>query len=496
MSLSRWPSYRELDQYVHVLNQALSGGRIQKVRDPDRSSIALKIRLPGQSLFLTLSGDPEHSRLEVGLTQPNTLPQPTGIGRWVRAHLAGARIESIILHPDDRVVMIKTKRGYIFLELLPQAPNLYVVSDDLRVMGWTKRIPSRGLRLGQPWTPPARPDSLILETKPYDDQKTHPPINRDQALNQLLEQLGLSRSKPLSPEEHLERQKQQCTKLIKHTRDRLQRLSKALWKDLERADLADQWLQEGELLKSRLSELKRGMTEIKVTDWYDPNMGQRTIKLDSKLDGLENVEQRFKKHRKALKGAEIATERLSNTEDQLEQLEDITEQFGDGPLLALQAALRQAGLYRAKQTRQNTKQSVKRLPYRIFWSAVGEVIWLGRGGLDNHLTTFQAARGQDYWVHTRDVPGAHVIIPLKHRGHQPHHETVLDAAALSVHHSKQRNEEGVALYFTERKHIRPVPAGPPGKVMVAASKTIIAEDVPLRINRLYEEAKRRGPSSS
>ena len=74
----------------------------------------------------------------------------------------------------------------------------------------------------------------------------------------------------------------------------------------------------------------------------------------------------------------------------------------------------------------------------------------------------------------------------------PHQETILDAAALSVHHSKQRGEDGVALYFTERKHIRPVPAGPPGKVMVSASKTIIAEDVAQRITRLYEEAQKRG----
>ena len=490
-SKKRWPSYRELEKQVYLLNQALSGGRIQKVRDPDRFTIALKIRLPGQSLFLICSGDPENARLEVSLTQPSTLPQPTGIGRWVRAHLSGSKINSIELLAQDRVIAFNTIRGTLCLELLPQAPNLYTLNTDHKVMGWSKRIPSRGLRLGQVWTPPERPEHLILD---QDRSESHTPpleLDKQEALKVLLTQLGAEAPK-LDPLEKSEREQRQCQRLIKQTRDRLNRLSKALWKDLERIDQAETWKEEGELLKSGLAQLKRGMSEIQVTDWYDPDMKQRTIVLDPKLDGLQNIELRFKKHRKALKGAEIASTRLEQTELQISRLDEIAESYAQGPLSDLQDALRQAGIFRAKQVSKQNQKELKRLPYRVFWSAVGETLWLGRGGLDNHLTTFQAARGQDYWVHTRDVPGAHVIIPLKHRGHIPHQETILDAAALSVHHSKQRGEDGVALYFTERKHIRPVPAGPPGKVMVSASKTIIAEDVAQRITRLYEEAQKRG----
>jgi predicted ribosome quality control (RQC) complex YloA/Tae2 family protein len=288
-----------------------------------------------------------------------------------------------------------------------------------------------------------------------------------------------------------QREARACRKLLKQTRARLERLSKALWSDLERADHAQRWLEEGELLKSQLTSLQRGMTEVTVTDWYDPDMRERVINLDPKLNGLENVERLFKRHRKALKGADIATDRLTVVEDQVSGLAEITERFSEGPLDELRVELVELGVYRVKQKKRTTQQQATRLPYRMFWSAQGEKIWLGRGGMDNHLTSFQAARGQDLWVHTRDVPGAHVIIPLSHRGHTPQFETVLDAAALAVHHSKQRGEEAVELYFTERKHIRPVPGGPPGKVMVASSKTITAEDVDLRITRLYAEAERR-----
>ena len=531
-AMRRWPSYQELRAQVELLSAAVVGGHIQKVRDPDPRSVALKIRVPGQTLFLILSGDPDRGRVEVSLDQPPTLPQPTGIGRWVRAHLAGKRIEALTLAPDDRIVTLTTPRGSLCLELLPHAPNLYTLSMDGRVMGWSKRIPSRGLSLGKPWVAPERPDHLILgqeqargggvtpqisseliergtraerdadsislsSEEPHrawgEDQhvtSTHGSLTRDEALDAIREQLGQTREGSVDDNDGL-KDARACRKLLKQTRARLERLSKALWSDLERADHAQEWLEEGELLKSQLATLKRGMTEITVTDWYDPDMGSRVITLDPKLDGIENVERRFQRHRKALRGADIAAERLAVVEDQLSAISELEERFREGPLDDLRAALVALGVYRAKQKRRGAQQQTARLPYRVFWSAHGEKIWLGKGGMDNHLTSFQAARGQDLWVHTRDVPGAHVIIPLPHRGHVPQYETILDAAALAVHHSKQRGEESVELYFTERKHIRPVPGGPPGKVMVASSKTIIAEDVSARITRLYTEAERR-----
>lgn len=484
-----WPSYQELAVQISLIHTALKGGRIQKVRDPDPRSITLKIRVPSQSLFLTLSGDPERARIELDLTQPPTLPQPTGIGRWVRAHLEGARMEALLLHPDDRVITLKTARGSLVLELLPQAPNLYTLSEDGRVMGWSKRIPSRGLRLGQPWTPPPRPEGLIIET----DQPVEETLDASEALHTLLMSLGGSRSDPEAEQSDLAQEARACQRLLKQTRKRLERLQSALNADLSRADEAQRWFEEGELLKSHLGVLKRGMTEITVTDWYHPEMIEREIELDPKRDGVENIARRFQKHRKAVKGAEIALERLEVVESQLHSLALLESDYAEGPLEALRSALLESGLYRAKQQPREIDKRSKRTPYRVFWSASGEQIWLGRGGMDNHLTSFQAARGTDLWIHTRDVPGAHVIIPLTRRDHSPNQETILDGAALAVHHSKLRGEEGVALYFTERKHIRPVPGGPPGKVMVASSKTLIAQDVGERITRLYEDVLRRDP---
>jgi predicted ribosome quality control (RQC) complex YloA/Tae2 family protein len=240
--------------------------------------------------------------------------------------------------------------------------------------------------------------------------------------------------------------------------------------------------------------VKRGMTSISVTDWFDPELKSLEVPLDPTKDGKENMERLFQRHRKALRGAEIAMERLIDAEDRRARLEALIEERAEGSFDELRLALRAEGLLKERAQRAQESKG-PRVPYRVFWSARGEQIWVGRGGQDNHATSFQYARGQDLWMHTRDAPGAHVIIPLPRRGHSPHIETLRDAAALAVHHSPLRGERGVELYFTERKHIRPIPGAPAGKVMVSASKTFTAIEVEERITRLYEEAKRRGPVS-
>lgn len=494
------PTLSALAALARLLDAALRGAALQRLRDPDPHTLALKLRAPGRTYFLTLSARPEAPGVRVGYEQPPTLPEPHGVGRWARAHLEGARVEGVELVGGDRVLAVRTRAGALYLELLPSLENLYAVDAEGRVRAWLHRAAGRDLALGQPWRPPPRPEGFEqAREEARGAEEGAAPLTSDEAralLAPLIEEAQARAEE--AGEDRASREGRERAKLIKQVRARLTRLSEALWGDIGRADEAAAWGRHAELLKGRLRDLRRGLTSVRVTDWFDPELREVEIPLDPKLDGLENMERLFQRQRKALRGAEMATERLERTERQLAELESIVEERAEEPLEDLRAALRSAGLLRERaqgaggQGGARGERAAPRRPYRVFHSAQGEAIWLGRGGADNHATTFQHARGQDHWVHTRDVPGAHVIIPLPRRGHTPHPETVLDAAALAVHHSSQRDEQGVPVYHTERKHVRPVPGGPPGKVMVADSRALAAEGVEERVARLYAEAQRRG----
>jgi predicted ribosome quality control (RQC) complex YloA/Tae2 family protein len=486
--------YQKLLKVSSALSQKFLHAKIQKIRDPDAYTLCFKLRIPQYTYYLTLSAHPDYPRVTLSMKQPSTLPEPTGVGRWARSHLNLARITGFSVAEQDRIFFMHTTGGSICLELVPKITNLYALTHENIVQAWIEKKTARTLQLGQVWTPIKKQTNMNLtpsETAIATStslSKTH--IDYSDTIRELLD----NECQAQEQIQNIQKQKEQkqVTSILKNTHKRLTRLSTALWKDMEKADQAEHWKKYGELLKNHLHDLSRGMTYVHVTDWYQDGLPQIEITLNPMLNGIENMETYFKKHRKAIKGAQLAAEKLEMVERQLMVVEQLQSQQDEHSVLEVHSELQRLGVFRAKQKQvRSQKKKHKRKPYRVFWSKEGEEIWVGRGGVDNHATTFQHARGQDHWLHTRNVPGAHVIIPLKYRGHQPHFESIHDAAALAVHHSKLRGEEGVDVYHTERKHVRPIPQGPAGRVMVASSKSVIPLNAAQRVMRLYAEAQRR-----
>ncbi|MEZ6019478.1 MAG: NFACT family protein [Planctomycetota bacterium] len=65
----------------------------------------------------------------------------------------------------------------------------------------------------------------------------------------------------------------------------------------------------GDLLKGHLGSWKRGQSKITLTDWFDPEGGERTLELDPKLDPAANVERYFTRYRKLTRSSEICQRR-------------------------------------------------------------------------------------------------------------------------------------------------------------------------------------------
>jgi predicted ribosome quality control (RQC) complex YloA/Tae2 family protein len=107
---------------------------------------------------------------------------------------------------------------------------------------------------------------------------------------------------------------------------------------------------------------------------------------------------------------------------------------------------------------------------------------VGRGADRNDELTFQVARGNDLWLHARDVPGAHVVVPLA--GRPIDEETLVDAALLAAHHSNARGEPQVDVSYTLRKQVRKPPRTRPGLVTLSGAKTLRVRVDPERLARL------------
>jgi predicted ribosome quality control (RQC) complex YloA/Tae2 family protein len=458
-------TWSELAKVIDELTTHVVGGQIQKVRQPDPASICLTMRTPGRTCHLLLSAQPGGERVAQSAQQTNTLDAPTALGAWIRRHGKGRRVIDMRLRSDDRVVELQLADGMIVVELFSRSSNIYAVDRDGRLVA-SARPARTGLSLGDVYVPSLPP--------------TRPLVDTETRFNSALEvDAYFVAHLALKVAEGARRERE---RLISRARKRLVRLEQRVDQDLARCSGADQLLRVGELLKGQLHLVQPKATEVVVDDWFDEGMPKVTIPLDPRLDGPGNVERQFRRYRRARDGALKAGGRREEVESLRAQFDRlVTLELDEVPL---RDGLIELGLLSRRTARQKRVETPRK-PFFEFKSSQGETILVGRGGRDNHETTFRHGRGNDHWLHTRDCPGAHVIVPCPSKTQDPHHETLLDAAALAVHHSKLRGEPNVSVSHTLRKHLRPIKGGAPGQVTVAGAKTLISHDDGRRLTRLY-----------
>ncbi|MEI3429438.1 MAG: NFACT RNA binding domain-containing protein [Christensenellales bacterium] len=93
-----------------------------------------------------------------------------------------------------------------------------------------------------------------------------------------------------------------------------------------------------------------------------------------------------------------------------------------------------------------------------FNAADGTEIAVGKNALQNERLTL-SARGEDIWLHAKDMPGSHVIIRAE--GREVSDDTLLTAARLAAFYSKARGV-AVPVDYTLRKFVKK-PSGAPGR---------------------------------
>ena len=96
----------EIAAVIRELGPALTGGWIQKIFQPTPSSIVIEVRTPGQTLPILLSADPDTARLHFNSGKLPNPPSPPSFCQFLRAHVQGARVDSVTQVPGDRIVRI------------------------------------------------------------------------------------------------------------------------------------------------------------------------------------------------------------------------------------------------------------------------------------------------------------------------------------------------------------------------------------------------------
>ncbi len=108
-----------------------------------------------------------------------------------------------------------------------------------------------------------------------------------------------------------------------------------------------------------------------------------------------------------------------------------------------------------------------------FISSDGIDIYVGKNNIQNDYLTLKFASNHDIWMHTKNIPGSHVIVK-NFQGNVPE-KTLEEAATLAAFYSKSKDSTKVPVDYTEVKNVHKPNGAKPGMVIYYTNKTIFID---------------------
>ena len=103
----------------------------------------------------------------------------------------------------------------------------------------------------------------------------------------------------------------------------------------------------------------------------------------------------------------------------------------------------------------------------------GYTVLIGKNNRQNDYLTMKVANDNDYWFHTKDIHGSHVI--LRCGGDMPKMETIIKCAKIAAYYSKAKFSSNVPVDYTLVKYVKKPNGAVPGYVIYTNQKTVNVE---------------------
>lgn len=242
---------------------------------------------------------------------------------------------------------------------------------------------------------------------------------------------------------------------------------KKLKKEQDQAERRDLLQLNGELIMANLHRMQKGMKEIEVDNYYTEE--KVLIPLDPRKTPIENSQKFYSRYQKAKTAVYKTREQIEKTEDDLSYFETLmsqVQQAGISDIEEIREELAEQGFMKAQKSKKKKKPIKPSVEPYV--SSTGVSISVGKNNKQNDYVTFKVASKSDTWLHTKDIPGSHVII---HHA-EPDEQTILEAASIAAYFSKARESSSVPVDYTEVKQVKKPNGAKPGFVIYFEQKTV------------------------
>ncbi len=272
-------------------------------------------------------------------------------------------------------------------------------------------------------------------------------------------------------EDSMRRRSQGILQVVRTAHSRVTRKLALQREELKKSAGRESIRERAELISANIYRLNKGMASFNTNNYFAEGAPEITIKLDPQLSPQENSAKLFREYRKLKNAEKYLTEQIAAGENEIIYLESVMESIEKAESVAdiaeIREELSETGYVDKNASKRAPKRNVLR-PYR-FKSSDGFTIYAGRNNKQNEALTLKSAMKGDMWLHTKNIPGSHVIIECA--GKNPPDRTLEEAAIIAAYYSRAKESVNVPVDYTQVRNVKKPAGTPPGMVIYSTSKT-------------------------
>lgn len=230
----------------------------------------------------------------------------------------------------------------------------------------------------------------------------------------------------------------------------------------------------GDIITANLYRMAKGDKELIAVNYYDEEQKEITISLDEMKTPSQNAQQYYRKYQKA-KVAEVeAAKQIEKAQIEMEYLESVATSIElaktPSALDEIKEELVSAGIIKTTFAKKKQAKKVKMSPPEEYLYE-GYTIYSGRNNIQNDYLTLKIGRANDLWLHTKNIPGSHVLV--KNRGEEIPKKVIEAAAVIASVNSKAAQSSKVEVDYCPVSHVKKPNGAKAGMVIYEGYSTAV-----------------------
>lgn len=272
-----------------------------------------------------------------------------------------------------------------------------------------------------------------------------------------------------SNQDWVKQKSSQIERVIKNEHNKLTKKIVKLKKQLDQAENSEGYRIRGEILNANLAQVKPGMSQIELPNYYDNNKPIK-IKLDTALSPARNGQKYFTRYKKLRDSIKHVKEQISIAQTNLNYFDTIQTAIDNAEpqdIDQITDELTSQG-YLKKPQKPKRKKKITEKNLNKFRISSGKTVLVGKNNLQNDWLTLKKANKTDIWFHVKNIPGSHVIL----QSSEATDEDIKETAEIAAYFSKAKNSAHVQVDYVTDKRVKKPNGAKPGFVIYTGQNSI------------------------